>query len=254
MQAFKRFLTSVLILFVLSLGLAVIPATETSIAYAGKGKKKGKKKKEPKKHKSGIDEWSDEVPDRKWPGKHGHDEWADEWSDEDADEWPDRLDCLPCPRQMEGYAQRVVRFRRGPAVKENNGRPDDALGSPDASPPRLSGLVSLGMGGKIVLAFTRPYIFDGPVFDFVVLEGTYGGLPVEKARFAVSQGPGMPFFPIRPRKVTGKGIYKLWFDLEDAGLQCARLLRIKDDGDATAGGNGFDVDAVRVIHGCARRR
>lgn len=74
---------------------------------------------------------------------------------------------------FQGWATQVVDFQPGPqnianpnGPLVNVGKPTDALGSPS------SGLVSLGDGGSITLAFDAP-IANGEGFDFAVFENGF---------------------------------------------------------------------------------
>lgn len=143
--------------------------------------------------------------------------------------------------------------------------------------------VSLGIGGEITLEFPNYLIFDGPGPDFIVFENVFtrAGLPgnfVELASVSVSEdGSAYREFPCntRTRPFSGcAGAHPVFansetnrispldpataggdaFDLSETGLRAARFIRIHDldAGDPDVFGprtNGFDLDAIAIIHG-----
>jgi hypothetical protein len=217
------------------------PAGTASYASAKDKEKKSEKhgKEEGRKSENYDRRRADEDEDGDHPGPHPGK--------------PGPWDCSPCERGGDPFADGFINFHRGRATDENRGRPADALGAPDVRPPHSNGLVSLGIGGEITLVFKDNYIFNGPGVDFVVYGGTFSGQPDERAKFFVSSKPGGPFVPIRPVHLRGRNIHRLEFDLAGTGLDCARLLKIVDDGDRRSRGNGFDLDAAEAVHSCAGR-
>jgi hypothetical protein len=160
--------------------------------------------------------------------------------------------------------------------------PDIVLGA-----PRGAGLsagsrdvLSLGTGGSITLELGAAVI-DGPGPDFVVFENPFRilGSPtnvfVEPGHVAVSEdGETWVDFPCDGRVAPYRGCAGLLpvaanvdtnthdprdpaaaggdvFDLADVGVSRARFVRITDAGGGRmdgAGTDGFDLDAIAVIH------
>lgn len=180
------------------------------------------------------------------------------------------------------YARGVVQFDPGPeAGFGQDGMPSVVLGPP-ASRGASSGsldVVSLGIGGTLVVEFGERAIVDGPGADFVVFENAFwvGGdsteVFAELGEVAVSTDavswhtfpcdfepligpwPGCagwrptyfydPFvLPLDPEVSGGDP-----FDLADVGLSEARYVRIRDLArDGAAPSAGFDLDAVGIVH------
>ncbi len=163
--------------------------------------------------------------------------------------------------------------------------PDIVLGPPKGAGTYQGSfdVVSLGVGGSIVLEFTDYLIFDGDGVDFTVFENAFqiGGDPnntfAEPGFVAVSED-GLNFveFPCDPLNKPYLGCAGVQptlanpdvnsidptdpavsggdsFDLADVGLKSARFVRIRDSGAGYGpigpGTGGFDLDAVAVIHG-----
>ena len=138
-------------------------------------------------------------------------------------------------------------------------------------------VLSLGVGGQIVLSFGDRMIVDGPGPDLVVFENPFliGGDPdapfAELAEVAVSEDgeswhrfvcepggdverwPGCAgwrltaqFDPCAPTADTTGGDP---FDLAELGLSRARYVRITDlSADGEAPSAGFDLDAVAILN------
>jgi hypothetical protein len=182
------------------------------------------------------------------------------------------------------YAARVERFAPGASAGFGQAElPDVVLG-----PPQGGGLLggsldvlSLGVGGEIVVSFGEREIIDGAGPDFIVFENPFwpGGDPTavfyELGEVSVSsdgqiwhtfacdtrgtgQGrfPGCAGFtptevydafevlPLDPELTGGDA-----FDLADLGLARARYVRIRDLSSSGEGMTaGFDLDAVGLIH------
>lgn len=144
-------------------------------------------------------------------------------------------------------------------------------------------IYSLGAKGQIILAFTNCMIADGPGTDFIVFENAFyaGGNPdapysepaivgvsMDGVNFTdfpcdLSQAPKFPgcagthpvlsnpengIDPLDPAKAGGDP-----FDLATITVPSARFVRIVDQGLSPIfganGTNGFDLDAIAVIHG-----
>jgi hypothetical protein len=176
------------------------------------------------------------------------------------------------------YAENVERFEPG----ENAGfgaddLPDVVLGPPGGA----LDVLSLGVGGEIVLGFGDRDLVDGPGADFVVFENPFyvSGDPTrvfaELGEVSVSvdgaswsifacdvEGAGMGRFPgcagwtptatydadvLVPLDPTVSGGDA--FDLAELGVERARFVRIRDLAAEGAGNSaGFDLDAVGAIH------
>lgn len=106
-----------------------------------------------------------------------------------------------------------------------------ALGPPDGV------AYSLTRGGSITLNFDSKIITDLPGDDLEVLSGTDSADPY--AVFVAEDRDG-------PYVSLGEKIGTSRFDLEDAGLQSARYVRIVDRGDSPLSEDspGFDLDAA----------
>lgn len=182
------------------------------------------------------------------------------------------------------YGRTLVTFEPGPGAGfGQEDLPDIVLG-----PPRGAGelggsldVVSLGMGGFIVLGFGDWMATDGPGADLVVFENPFfmGGDPTlpfgELAEVSVStdavhwrtfdcdlkpDSPGrwpgcagwqpvlsfdpLVVDPLQPEVSGGDA-----FDLETVGLKTARYVRIRDlSEEAISPTAGFDLDAVGLVH------
>lgn len=182
------------------------------------------------------------------------------------------------------YAKTVERFTAGEGAGFGEAQlPDIVLGPPRGRGPEAGGLdvLSLGVGGEIVLGFGEKGIMDGPGPDLIVFENPFyvEGDPtmpfVELGEVAVSTDavtwhtfacaqdeaepgrypgcagwtPTLEYDPLvvealDPAITGGDG-----FDIGELGLTEARYVRITDlstDGDAPTA--GFDLDAVGLVH------
>lgn len=200
--------------------------------------------------------------------------------------------CRTYAQHSDPWADSVVVFE--PGSGQNFGQqppyfPNNVLGPPDknAKPTVPSAdpneILSLGLGGRIVLAFTDNLIIDGPGADFTVFENAFirqfgpaAGLPfAEPARVAVSRD-GITFVAFPFDSLTLKGLAGVTptngcadpthpdsaggdsFDLADLGIDSVRFVElvdvtslIKDNPnhpywDPTL--SGFDLDAVVAVH------
>ena len=195
-------------------------------------------------------------------------------------------------QESDPWADAVVLFQ--PGEGQNLGQspeyfPDNVLGPPDtnatftvaSADPRE--ILSLGLGGVIVLAFTDNLIIDGPGPDFTVFENAFirqfgpkAGLPfAEPAVVAVSKD-GKTFVPFPYDSLSLEGLAGVTptngradptnpdssggdaFDLSEVGLDTIRFIRltdvtamIKDNPDHPFWDptlSGFDLDAVVAVH------
>lgn len=177
------------------------------------------------------------------------------------------------------YARHVVEFSPGENAGFGQDRlPEVVLGPPDGHGLESASLdvLSLGIGGSIVLDFGDRVAQDGPGPDLLVFENPFypGGDPesvfAEPGEVSVSlDGLEYRSFPCDPDpphsgcagvtptleydaqevvpldpEVTGGDR----FDLADVGLENARYVRITDLGsEGAAGSAGFDLDAIGLI-------
>lgn len=182
------------------------------------------------------------------------------------------------------YATEVVSFMPGSGAGFGQSKlPGVVLGPPMGHGVDRGSLdvLSLGVGGEIVLGFGEHTAVDGPGPDFVVFENAFyaGGDPsmpfAEPGEVSVSEdgdtwvsfectketdggtafmgcagvSPTLEFeadmlLPIDPAKTGGDA-----FDLADVSVREARFIRIRDLSDAGAPPSaGFDLDAIGIIH------
>jgi len=188
------------------------------------------------------------------------------------------------------YAQEVVSFRPGDdAGFGQNGLPDVVLGPPEGAmndAPAVVGVLSLGIGGEIVLGFGDAVIVDRPGVDLVIFENPFVVLSSmddifsEPAEVALSEdgitwvslpcssnaptpGPGpwpgcVGVMPVKAHDTSGRTALTIddtggdGVDLAALGLSEVRFVRITDRSSAPATGvgmsAGFDLDAVGVFH------
>lgn len=177
------------------------------------------------------------------------------------------------------FASSVVSFTPGTnAGYGADEMPEVVLGGPVSTGPDAGSLdvVSLGVGGEIVLAFDQA-IIDGEGADFIVFENAFrigGGEKIfeEPGEVAVSDdGQAWVAFPcdpaagehdqcagIHPVNATDAPGYSATdpsvsggdpFDLAAIGVERARFVRIRDKSAGGAPPNaGFDLDAVSIVH------
>jgi hypothetical protein len=188
------------------------------------------------------------------------------------------------------FVTTVVSFAPGPCAGFGGTEmPAIVLGPPVGAGDLKNGLdvVSLGVGGELVLSFDPNAIVDGPGPDFIVFENAfYGGgdksnPSADPAEVSVSEdgttwktyecppgaaappygkcagwhpvysAPGNGISPIDPEAAGGEA-----YDLAELGLTTARFVRMRDKSSATCDGppgqrpnnSGFDLDAIAIIH------
>lgn len=182
----------------------------------------------------------------------------------------------------QGFAERVVSFKAG--VNAGFGAsdlPDIVLGPPEGA-GALAGsfdVVSLGLGGEIVIDVSPCEIVDGPGADFIVFENAFfiNGDPtapfqelagvgvsldgIHAAYFACASA-AYPFIgcagwnPVYSNTTNGISPFNTasaggdQYDLATVGMTRARYIHIVDIGTAGAAPTaGFDLDAVAVVNG-----
>jgi hypothetical protein len=183
------------------------------------------------------------------------------------------------------FVTQVVAFRPGGCAGFGRAQMPQVVYGPPVGGGSFQGsldVVSLGTGGEIVVAFGENAIVDGPGPDFLVFENSFfsGGNPERPtaelgevsvsddgetwATFActaraypygacagwrpVLSSPANGISPLDPAVSGGDP-----FDLADVGLARARFVRIRDVGnepceEGRPGTNGFDLDAVAIVH------
>lgn len=182
------------------------------------------------------------------------------------------------------YARQVVSFSPGVGAGYHAHKmPGVVLGPPVGKGNNAGSLdvVSLGMGGEIVLGFGDWEIVDGPGVDFVVFENPFWANGDPKSVFeelgevSVSEDgqtwhtfdcdpspnddhewpgcagwrPTQRFDPLLVDPLVAMTVGGDGFDLETLGLEQVRFVRIRDLAtEAIAPTAGFDLDAVGLIH------
>ncbi len=184
------------------------------------------------------------------------------------------------------FVTTVVSFTPGPCAGfGKSDMPGIVEGPPQGGGDAKGSLdvVSLGVGGEIVLSFMPNAIVDGPGADFIVFENpfyiggneqkpyaepgevsvsddgtTWSTYPCTATSYpygqcagwhAVYSAPGNGISPVDPATAGGEA-----YDLADVGLAHARYVRIRDKSNETcpdAGGSnadGFDLDAISIVN------
>lgn len=143
------------------------------------------------------------------------------------------------------FADEVVSYKAGsPAPIQENSNPQDAIGIPDFNMERVTGFVSLGIGGELVVAFHDNALvnIDGP--DLYVFEvGRY----VEETYLYVSKN-GKQW--IKVGKIGGGNAL---VDIGDSTIpgEVFRYVKLVDAGSSSQKGDkmcpGADIDAIAAI-------
>ena len=141
------------------------------------------------------------------------------------------------------YADVVVEYEQGPIPGGSlniGDHPEYVIGPPDAViDPCCMGLLPLGTGGFVTVEFTDNSIVNGPGPDLSITGDPQND---EHVRVEVS-ADGTDW------KDLGIVEEMAQLDLQTAGLQFARYVRITDDAVAEASGNNSaEVDAVEALH------
>jgi len=209
-----------------------------------------------------------------------------------ADLAPDALVCPDAGATEVVGIETVEQVSYGPGAGDGQGElPGVIQGGPaggGSGAGSTDDVLSLGVGGEIVVSFGDHDIVDGPGADFIVFENPFLVSPfnpfAEPARVAVSadlQPSSFVELPCDLSVTAGDPTTQSWpypgcagvhpvlagptacvsaadpalaggdaFDLADIGLKQARYLRITDAGLSKLGNTskGFDLDAVVLIH------
>lgn len=183
------------------------------------------------------------------------------------------------------FIEQVVSYTIGASGGANQDKlPGIVMGPPQGGGKNTGGVdtFSLGEKGSIILAFNDCWISDGPGTDFIVFENAFTignttipfsepgvvGLSMDGVIFTdfpcdLKQSPDYPgcagthpvlsnpnntIDPLDPATAGGDP-----FDLSTIGVKTARFVRIKDQGlsplKGANGTNGFDLDAIAIVHG-----
>jgi hypothetical protein len=144
----------------------------------------------------------------------------------------------PTPTPGSPGADEVVAFSPGPGAKEEYQHPEALLGAPDmVESPCCQGIVQLGRGGSVVLAFTDNTIIDGDGPDFQV----FGESANDDSLLIEVSDDGSTWHAYPP---AGESPGSL--DLASVGLKQAVFVRLTDVQPATS--SGAEVDAVVALH------
>jgi hypothetical protein len=185
------------------------------------------------------------------------------------------------------FITKVVSFTPGDCAGFGAGEMPGIISGPPAGAGDEKGsldVVSLGIGGELVVSFEPNAIVDGPGPDFIVFEnaffaagnpnapsadpgevsvsedGTtwkiYECMPGAAAPYGKCAGwhpvysaPGNGISPIDPKTAGGEA-----YDLSELGITRARFVRIRDKSTATCEGQpkpqnlGFDLDSIAVVN------
>ncbi|MFO0675476.1 MAG: hypothetical protein U0169_03015 [Polyangiaceae bacterium] len=191
---------------------------------------------------------------------------------------------LPSPWRADRFATTLTSFTKGACSGFGANRVPDVVLGPPVGGGRDQGsldVLSLGIGGEIVLSVEPNAVVDGPGPDLLVFENVFdvGGDPtrpnVELAEVSVSEdgttwnafpctatafpygtcagwhptlsSPANGVSPVDPSVAGGDA-----FDLADVGLTRARFVRIRDLSTSTCTGEGtsagFDLDGIAIVN------
>jgi len=144
----------------------------------------------------------------------------------------------PVPTPGSRGADRVVAFNPGPGVQPEYANLDLLLGEPDAvEGPRYQGLLQLGRGGNVLLAFVDNTILDEDGPDMEV----FGESAKDDYLLVEVSGDGQTWRAF-PKVLESSG----GLDLADLGLASALYVRLTDVQPGTP--TGAEVDAVVALH------
>lgn len=140
---------------------------------------------------------------------------------------------LSCASTPVIYADVVVDYSRGSGLGNGEDDPANSLGPPD------NVTCSLGVEGSLTLAFSGRKVIDGPGDDITV---TQASVAENYALFGSQDGVNYT--------MLGEGLSDAQFDLQDAGLDWVRYVKLVDLLPETGGypSAGMDVDAVGAIN------
>jgi len=135
-------------------------------------------------------------------------------------------------------ADQVIAYNPGLGQGEEYTSPEAALGAPDlVEEPCCSGMLQLGRGGSILLAFTDNAINDAAGLDFQVF-----GESARDDFIVVEVSPDGQVWHAYPKRDESPEP----FDLAEVGLDQVVFVRITDVQPGTS--TGAELDAVEAIH------
>jgi hypothetical protein len=144
----------------------------------------------------------------------------------------------PTPTPGSPAADRVIAFNPGPGAQSEYSEPDRLLGEPDlVEEPCCQGMVQLGQGGSVLLAFTDNSIVNGDGPDFEV----YGESAKDDSLLIEVSDDGLTWYAYPEADESPGGL-----DLADMALARAAYVRLTDVQPATS--SGAEVDAVVALH------
>jgi hypothetical protein len=144
----------------------------------------------------------------------------------------------PLPMPGSPAADQVIAFTPGPGAAARYSDPQALLGPPDmVESPCCQGIVQLGRGGSITVAFTDNSIVDedGPDFQVFGESARDDFLKIEVS----ADGQTWQAYPRMSESPEP-------LDLADVGLDRAAYVRLTDAQPGTA--SGAEVDAVVALH------
>jgi hypothetical protein len=144
----------------------------------------------------------------------------------------------PTPTPGSPFADQVVAYNPGQGQNQQYAEPQTALGAPDLiEQPCCSGMLQLGAGGSVLLAFTDNAVLDesGPDLEIFGESARDDFILVEVS----ADGETWHSYPMVDECPDP-------FDLADVGLEEVVFVRITDVQPGTA--TGAELDAVEALH------
>jgi hypothetical protein len=149
-----------------------------------------------------------------------------------------RLAPGPTPTPGSPFADQVVAYTPGQSQNQQYADPQAALGAPDlVEQPCCSGMLQLGAGGSVLLAFTDNVLRDGSGPDLRVV----GESARDDFILVEVSADGKAWHPYPKTDECPEP-----FDLADAGLEEVVFVRITDVQPGTV--TGAELDAVEALH------
>jgi hypothetical protein len=144
----------------------------------------------------------------------------------------------PTPTPGSPAADLVIAFNPGPGAQSQYADPNLLLGEPDGvEEPCCQGMVQLGQGGSVLLAFADNTVVDGDGSDFEV----FGESAEDDELLIEVSGDGQTWYAYPTVSESPGGL-----DLADVGLSRMVYLRLTDVQPGTS--SGAEVDAVVALH------
>jgi hypothetical protein len=143
----------------------------------------------------------------------------------------------------DAYIDQVVSFTPGNPANPALGNTSSVLGAPDANLDALTGFLTMGVGGVIVVKFVDNLAIDGQGNDIEI----YGD-PMNDEQWIVEASADCTSY-----KSFGQVGERASLDLATVGLSSARCIRITDKGRGAAGSTspGTELDAIEALHSSA---